>query len=444
MPHKNKSKQKGKPIKDSNILYQQQRKIQAITYLLEGYPHVHHDLFLLFNMHPHPKQFMLNQGATQPCLPEEVRDFIYEIKFSGSAIKPKMPPFSSLRPEEQEIFINKAVEAGHRFEVGATKVYRDYLANPRKISELLIGIFSDCHPRIGGKVYSNAVYILIPLMKQLTEEDCRGVLSNFNCGSFYLDTETREPTVYKLPTEDHPLGNNGIHYLADLFCKMLPLIKLIYQEERVDRKRTYHFKDFLLKNSVKPADSDKPFLVKESNHVWIDDEVEDSQEGLKLAKIKYMKDLQTVCELREWKMMSDEVECNYIACSVVKKYKDLTQLSSEEIDENYTPQEIGHTIGEDNQNNENHQTDEATNEQSNPPTMDKKNEQTDKSKESNDNIQANSSSSTPPMSRDNNYMLRCGKCKARYYCSVECQRKSWIVGHKAFCSHISSASKYKF
>ena len=32
-----------------------------------------------------------------------------------------------------------------------------------------------------------------------------------------------------------------------------------------------------------------------------------------------------------------------------------------------------------------------------------------------------------------NKLKVCGKCQSRSYCSVDCQRKDWLAGHKDFC-----------
>lgn len=31
------------------------------------------------------------------------------------------------------------------------------------------------------------------------------------------------------------------------------------------------------------------------------------------------------------------------------------------------------------------------------------------------------------------HLLKCGKCKKRLFCSKECQRQDWKVGHRVYC-----------
>eukprot|EP01112_Ceratiomyxa_fruticulosa_P018107 TRINITY_DN574_c0_g1_i6.p1 TRINITY_DN574_c0_g1~~TRINITY_DN574_c0_g1_i6.p1 ORF type:complete len:450 (-),score=55.72 TRINITY_DN574_c0_g1_i6:116-1465(-) len=448
MSYKNKGKQK-----------RQQESVQAQIQSLGGYPHVHLDLFAEFLKLPHVYNSFVKQNITTPRSPEEL--YAATLQLKSEDILDTFVPFRSLPQPKLENFKKRATDSFVKLGVVVKKFFKNFLVNPRQTIELMIAILNYCHPLIDGTVYANAVYILIPLMPHLTEDDCRAILANFNCRSFYIDVESKKLAMYNaaepqiregdhlllglyqflLPyasdifmatyvkllldksfwatPERHRMAfdtntellrfhaphltpllmdlftcaivSKDIEYLVigsvfkldnlGVFCKSFPLIKLAYQEKRIKRELIGHLKEFLLKNKVKPAACDKAFLVEESNTVIIEPEMKDPRKKLKLLGLEYMKELQALCAISSWKMLSDEVECNFIGCSNVKKFKELT-----------------------------------------------------KQQHSGDGITT---------SQEVDYMLRCGKCKARYYCSVECQQKSWIGGHKVLCSHIAAVSKYK-
>eukprot|EP01112_Ceratiomyxa_fruticulosa_P018108 TRINITY_DN574_c0_g1_i7.p1 TRINITY_DN574_c0_g1~~TRINITY_DN574_c0_g1_i7.p1 ORF type:complete len:452 (-),score=53.65 TRINITY_DN574_c0_g1_i7:116-1471(-) len=450
MSYKNKGKQK-----------RQQESVQAQIQSLGGYPHVHLDLFSDFLRLPRIQGFFKAENVNQPRTPEELFSVMVEHTKDEFIVE---GGFDALRgPLLTHHFTETANKSFKKLEIATKTFFKYFLVNPRQTIELVIALLNYCHPSVDRNIYIHTLYMLIPLMPHLTEDDCRAILANFNCRSFYIDVESKKLAMYNaaepqiregdhlllglyqflLPyasdifmatyvkllldksfwatPERHRMAfdtntellrfhaphltpllmdlftcaivGKGLELLMDLsafnldnldvFCKALPLVKLVYKEERVEHESAGHFKDLLLKNEVKPAECDKKFLVEESYkvvsyHRTIE---EISQKELEHLRKEYMKELQALCAISSWKMLSDEVECNFIGCSNVKKFKELT-----------------------------------------------------KQQHSGDGITT---------SQEVDYMLRCGKCKARYYCSVECQQKSWIGGHKVLCSHIAAVSKYK-
>eukprot|EP01112_Ceratiomyxa_fruticulosa_P018112 TRINITY_DN574_c0_g2_i2.p1 TRINITY_DN574_c0_g2~~TRINITY_DN574_c0_g2_i2.p1 ORF type:complete len:532 (-),score=83.97 TRINITY_DN574_c0_g2_i2:942-2537(-) len=502
--------------------------------LQEVYPYVHHDLFAQFRRLPPAQTVWQREKINPPCTPE----VLFDAKKEGNASM-KYLLYDSMPPEQQKEYKVKARKLLTDFESFFVRFFRGFLVEPRKMIELVVGILSHYHPHVRKDVYMNAIYIVVPLMPHLTEEDCRAIISNLNETSFYFNPKTGKPAVFEPSTDPDcdPFGYEGEHLFVDkyyplvyaseifmktyvkmvldknfwvhetrhknaivmftsmdsdliifkaphfstllldffscvlvrndvnymmddvvsnicfsgLFVKVLPLMKLGYQEERIEPVTVGHYIHLLRRRDVKPADCDKPFLVRECNKVSVCCRVKEREKAIRAAKREYMEDLYHLCQMDDWKMLSDEVECNFIGCNVVKKFKDLTQHSSDEVNEKPL-QQIDHANKLNNNNhNNNNNISTANNENTessknitnsetnqNPPT-----DQNRASNSDTPSISLSSSFVTTTVNAPISYMLRCGKCKARYYCSVECQQKSWISGHKILCSHIASVSKYK-
>eukprot|EP01112_Ceratiomyxa_fruticulosa_P014588 TRINITY_DN4192_c0_g3_i1.p1 TRINITY_DN4192_c0_g3~~TRINITY_DN4192_c0_g3_i1.p1 ORF type:complete len:418 (+),score=62.47 TRINITY_DN4192_c0_g3_i1:340-1593(+) len=391
---------------------------------------------------------MRNAGVMDPASPEDLFLNVYKNRGDIAPLLDKSISFSKITEIEKEYYTLTARKSCAEFQLFLHEFFADFLVEPRQTIELVIAILKHYYTHIDYEVYVHAIYIVVPLMTLLTEEDCLNFLSNLNCQSFYVDGTTGERVQFEPPSNDFPTGYEGEHvlyrkyphvfpfatdlfmltyvklvlnknfwanparhsmaievfkpklvafyapqfipllmdmytffivskdfdYFADsgvnipdglgVFCKILPIAKLAYQKGGIQHQSIGHFKDFLLSNKVKPAEVDKPFLVKESDHMWGIAPFWDLQKQKQRRKLDYMKDLQSLCQMKEWKMLSDEVECIF-------------------------SQQIGYTSSENCQNNET-----TKNEQTNPSPTDKTSEQTDEQKESKGNIQASSSSSS--------------------------------------------------
>eukprot|EP01112_Ceratiomyxa_fruticulosa_P000065 TRINITY_DN1008_c0_g1_i1.p1 TRINITY_DN1008_c0_g1~~TRINITY_DN1008_c0_g1_i1.p1 ORF type:complete len:454 (+),score=76.95 TRINITY_DN1008_c0_g1_i1:115-1476(+) len=385
------------------------------------------------------------------------------IKLIGQFEDDKRPHITE---EEKNRYTMQSIASYTYFQRYLNDFFHDFLQTPEQTIELVITLLnSDYMTSLGQKVYYNAVYILIPLMPHLTQDDCEKILTNLNNASFYLEPLTGEKAEYEPPNEELDFAYEGQHflwgkyqkvfpyasnifmltyckimltdsfwdnsarhtvamhsidntlikihaphfitYLIDLysgilaskrfkylvdgiiqnlnelgvFRKTFPFIKAVYKEGRVETPNAGHLKDFFPQNGIKPAFSDKDFLMNLSDDVWAimyrpEDKYLHDDEFLQL-KTEYIKELTKLYRLSEWKMSSDQVECNTIGCSVVRKFKDLAPSEGDE---------------------------------------------------------------DPPLG---SCMMRCSLCKVRYYCSVECQRKSWNDGHKIACRYLAAISKYK-